>query len=72
MDTFDNTNWTLVFSTNEIYKADILVEVLEENGILAMEMNRKDSNFPFGDIEIYVNTEDYENAMTIIKNHAEL
>lgn len=72
METFDNTEWALLYSTNEIYKADFLIEMLEDNGILTQIMNRKDSNFGLGEIEIYVSEKDFNLAKTIIDQHSDL
>lgn len=72
METFDNTEWVLIYSTNEIYKADILIELLEEHGILTQQMNKKDSSFAIGEIEIFVNQNDYNSSIQIIEDHPDL
>jgi hypothetical protein len=47
-------NWVCIFSTPELIKAEIAKEVLYENGIAAVIINKKDSTYLFGNLEIYV------------------
>ena len=48
-------DWVIAKSFNKAYVADIAVEVLADNGIRGVVMNKKDSSYQtFGDIEIYV------------------
>jgi len=61
-------DWELVFFTGEDYKAAIAKELLEENDVHAVVLNRKDSVYQtFGDIEIYVSKEDEQKAGLILK-----
>jgi hypothetical protein len=60
--------WKLVYFTGEDYRGYIAKELLEENGIQAVVLNRKDSTYTtFGDIEIYVSEKDEEEATRILK-----
>jgi hypothetical protein len=72
METFDNTDWVLVYSTNEFYKAEILIEILEERGIVCQQIDKKDSTFAWGDIELYVMKDDVEIAQKLIEEHQDL
>jgi hypothetical protein len=61
--------WKLVYSTGDNYRGDLARELLEENGIHAVVLNRKDSSYTvFGDIEVYVTDEDEEQANRILKH----
>jgi hypothetical protein len=53
-------NWISIYSTDKAYLAEIAKEVLFENGIDAVVVNKKDSNYLFGLVEVHVKT---ENAM---------
>ena len=60
--------WTKVYSTDKPYQADIMLEVLEENDIVGVVLNKKDSScISFGMTELYVNKDDAEKAKEIIK-----
>ena len=61
--------WIKVYSTDKAYQADIALEVLEENDIVGVILNKKDSsNITFtGVTELYVNQTDALKAKEIIK-----
>jgi len=62
-------NWTMVYSTNKLYQADIIIELLDEKGITGVVINKEDSSYlSFGFAEVYVNKNDEENALSIIKS----
>jgi replication initiation and membrane attachment protein DnaB len=46
-------NWIIVHTTNKDYLAEMISQMLEENGIVSFIINKKDSNYLFGDFEIY-------------------
>ena len=47
-------NWVCIFNTSEGYRAEIAKDILYEEGIDAVIINKKDSNYQFGILEIYV------------------
>jgi hypothetical protein len=60
-------DWKQVFLTGEEYKAEIAREVLENHGIKAVVINQKDSSYlAFGDVEVYVNETDEQQALEIL------
>jgi hypothetical protein len=58
--------WIKVYKTDKKYQADIIIELLDENGITGVVMDKKDSSYMFGNIEVYVPAENEEQALTII------
>jgi hypothetical protein len=60
--------WIKVYKTDKKYQADIIIELLDENGITGVVMDKKDSSYMFGNIEVYVPAENEEQALTIIKS----
>jgi hypothetical protein len=59
--------WKKVFSTDKLYQAEIAVELLDENNIAGVVINKKDSSYlAFGNVEVFVKEEDFENAKEII------
>jgi hypothetical protein len=51
----DDKNWTLVFTSNKPFQGEIVKQMLENNGIDAVVINKQDSSYlTFGDVEVYV------------------
>lgn len=59
-----------VFSANEIYKINIMQEMLAEEGIESTILDQKGSDLLLGEIHIYVDQKDEARALEIIKRHA--
>lgn len=60
-------NWSLAYSTGKLYEAEILKEVLWDNGIDAFIVNKQDSFYHFGDIEVFVKPDDIMRAKVIVE-----
>jgi hypothetical protein len=62
-------DWILVYTFAQMYKAEMLKELLFDQGIEAIIINKKDSSYnDFGDIELYVRRDDILWAKTLIKS----
>lgn len=61
-----DSNWVNVYSTNLEYKAEIMKALIEEEGIQVILINKKDSAYLFGDIELYVHNDHVIKANRII------
>ncbi len=47
--------WVIAYTTNQLYQAEILKEVLKDHGIEVQVINKMDSTYrTFGEIEVYV------------------
>jgi hypothetical protein len=62
-----SVDWVIVHTTNQIYKAEILKQLLEDEGIDSVIMNKIDSNYLFGEIEIYTRPDDVIRAKVLIE-----
>lgn len=60
------TGWKLIYSVDVLYKAELLKEKLEEEGIVADIIDKTDSFLKFGDIELYVREEDEVRAKELV------
>lgn len=58
--------WTLVYTGNKIHEVNFIQGVLESNNIQTVVVNKQDSVYFFGDIELYVSVEDAFNANQLI------
>ncbi|MCE7066430.1 DUF2007 domain-containing protein [Dyadobacter sp. CY326] len=66
-------NWAKAFQSGQIIRAEIAREILEQNGIAAVIIDKKDSNYPvFGAYEVHVLASDLSKAQTIITNESAL
>jgi hypothetical protein len=59
-------DWSVVFSTQDIFKAEIIRNILLTNNINAVLMNQKDSSYLFGTVKIYTKKKDIKKAQKII------
>jgi len=66
-------NWGKVYNTKQMIRAEIAREILEQNGIAAVIVNKQDSSYPiFGTCEVHVPMTDFVRAQTILANEDSL
>ncbi len=58
--------WTLIFSSDKIQEIELLKAQLQEFNIVSVIVNKQDSFYLIGDIELYVPIEDAFNANQLI------
>ena len=57
-----------ILSTNNPNKAEITKQMLEENNIKVVLLNKQDSSYlMFGEIELYINKEQFDQAKDLLK-----
>lgn len=62
-------NWQSIYSTDKPWQAEIAKQVLFDNGIEAVVINKRDSSYlAFGEVEVYVSQEDAEKSKELLKN----
>jgi hypothetical protein len=62
-------NWVKAYQSSQMIRAEIAREILEQNGIAAVIVNRKDSSYPiFGMCEVHVPASDLPQAQMILSN----
>lgn len=59
-------NRVLVYTTNQTYLVEILKQYLADNDIIAFTIDKRDSSYMFGDIEVYVENDDVIRAKLLI------
>lgn len=61
--------WKQVFLSGQLYKVEIAKDVLENNGIESVIINKKDSSYlAFGSIELYVKEDTEKQAIELLKD----
>ena len=58
--------WVIVYSTSDIFQAEVIKQMLLSNSIDAISMNQKDSSYHFGSVDIYTKEKDMKKAKEII------
>jgi len=61
-----NENWKLVYVHTNLFNVELIKAVLFDNEINAVIVNKKDQQYHFGDIELYVSIDDFTKAKNII------
>lgn len=65
-------NYKPIFQTSNPIEAEIIIQMLRENEINAVMMNKKDSSYPtLGIIEIYCPANQVITAIHLIQNQSE-
>jgi hypothetical protein len=66
----NNRVW--IYKSQDNFKAELIKAVMHDHGIPCFLLNKKDSSYlSFGEIEVYVNTEDAVQALHIINKNFE-
>ena len=61
-------DWQLVCTAKSVIEAEMKRGILESAGLEPIVMNKKDSSYLFGDVEVYVSKEQFDRAVEILKN----
>ena len=61
--------WERVYATDKLHMVSIVRSLLKENDIDSIEVNKKDSSYAFGDIEIFVKEENVIFAKILIQQN---
>jgi hypothetical protein len=57
-------NWIKIFTSTNFYQAEIVKQMLVENQIDTVLLNKQDSSHrTFGDIEVYIHKQDFSSAI---------
>lgn len=59
----------IVYTTNKMYEAEIVRQFLGDNDIASFLMNKMDSAYKFGDIEVLVEGKDVMRAKLLIQEY---
>ena len=60
--------WMKLNTFEKVHQAELQKGFLEENGILAVVLNEKDSSYLIGEVGIYVREMDLDKAIELIKS----
>ncbi|GGH10663.1 DUF2007 domain-containing protein [Sphingobacterium alkalisoli] len=62
-------DWTKIRTYNNAIESEIVKQMLEEHGLKAVLLNKQDSSYLFGRIELYVPQEEVQEAESLINDY---
>ena len=65
-------NWVKIFSSSQGFKAEIIKGMLEHHEITAVIVNKQDSSYLVGEIEVYVPADFAMKATRLVNEHKEI
>ncbi len=60
-------DWIIIYTTNKSYQAEIFRNVLSDHEIESFIINKQDSSYKFGNIEVYVKRDHVLKAKMLVK-----
>ena len=67
----ETNDFIKVYDAGKLYEAELIVGLLLNNNIEATVINKRDSQYLFGEVEVHVTAKDFEKAKEIIVNRNE-
>ncbi|MBK6346211.1 MAG: DUF2007 domain-containing protein [Bacteroidales bacterium] len=61
--------WVCIYTSIQLHQVEMIRGILEENGITAIVVNKQDSVYLIGEIELFVSHGDAFNANQIINSN---
>jgi hypothetical protein len=62
-------NWTKVYTASDPIKAELSKQLLEESGIEAVLLNKQDSSYHFGVVQVLVPEKDSQAAQKLLSDN---
>ena len=59
-------DWIKIFTSTDFYRSEIVKQMLIENDIDAVLMNKQLSGYNIGSVEVYIHQEDFSKAVEIM------
>ncbi|MBK0383216.1 DUF2007 domain-containing protein [Pedobacter sp. SD-b] len=61
-----DNKWVKIYSSNQYFQSEIVKQVLVDHDIDAIIMNKQDSSYKFGEVEVHINQTNFDKALAII------
>ncbi|RZL57190.1 MAG: hypothetical protein EOO93_18105 [Pedobacter sp.] len=61
-----NSSWVKIYTSQQFMKSEIVRQVLVDNEIDAILMNKQDSSYKFGEVEVYIHQSNFNKAIELI------
>ena len=60
-------DWKKIYATTDFFQIELIRQVLEEHDIPAVIMNKQDSSYRFGQIDLYTHENNEAEALALIE-----
>jgi len=61
-------DWKKIYATTDFFQIELIRQVLEEHDIPAVIMNKQDSSYRFGQIDLYTHENNEAEALALIES----
>ncbi len=61
-----SSDWVRVYTSSDYFKSEMVKQVLTENDIHAVVMDRQGFPYRIGEVEVYIPQKDFQKAIEII------
>lgn len=61
-----NSNWVKIYTSSQFFKSEIVKQVLIDHEIDAIILNKQDSSYKFGEVEVHIHQNNFDKALAII------
>jgi hypothetical protein len=59
-------DWIKIFTSSDFYRSEIVKQMLIENSIDAVLINKQLSGYNIGSVEVYIHQEDFSKAVELM------
>ena len=59
-------DWVKIYTSSNFYRSEIIKQMLIENDIEAVLLNKQLSGYNIGSVEVYIHQQDFSKAIEII------
>jgi len=66
----ESTDFSLLFTSNRPLEIEAAAAALMEENIDSFQINKRDTSYIFGEIELYVRKTDFDRAISILQEHS--
>jgi len=66
----ETTDFCLLFASNRPLEIEAASAALMDEDIPSFQINKRDTSYIFGEIELYVRKTDFDRAISILKEHS--
>jgi hypothetical protein len=61
-----SSNWVKIYTCNQFFKSELVKQVLIDYEIDAIILNKQDSSYKFGEVEVHIHQDNFDKALSII------
>lgn len=59
-------NWIKIYTSHDFFKSEIVRQILIDNGIEAVIIDKQGFPYQFGEVEVYIHQDNFQQAIELI------